>query len=357
MKVAVVLPRGMRFSPDGATSIDIVAHDLICASRFRSSTYVIGEQNEAPFEDVDFRPVATGRPSFVAREVVAELAFDRPDVIVVHQHPETAARIARGVPGIPVLLHRHGLLKESRGFLSRWRKERQLSQMAGIIFVSDFIRQSFLAQFPKLANRTGVIFNAVDTALWHPSTEKRKEVVYVGRARQDKGILPLIAAFKTLTNPDWCLKLILGVQTDTEAAFFAEVESRTANSSKIELLKNEQSAAVQDHLARASIAALPSIVREGFPRAVVEAMACGCAVVATRQGGTPEAAGDAAILLETPDASDFTARLSETLKDLTMDRDLLGEMCSKARAHALSNLGIEAVARSYDDLLSRTAGL
>ncbi|WP_417668240.1 glycosyltransferase family 4 protein [Roseibium sp.] len=357
MKVAIVLPRGMKFSPQGATSIDIVAHDLTLASRFHGSTYVVGEAVSEPFADVDFRSVPPGSQTDLAKSFVEVLKGDLPDVIVVHQHPETAARIARKLPDVPVLLHRHGLLKENRGAFSRWRKGRLFAGLAGIVFVSSFIRDSFLAQFPNLASKTSVVFNGVGADVWAPAPSKQQTIVYVGRARQDKGVLPLIEAFRTLSASDWSLKLILGVQTEAETAFFAEIEALVANAKSIALVKNAQSDEVQRHLSEASIAALPSIVREGFPRAVVEAMSCGCAVVATRQGGTPEAAGDAALLLDRPDAPDFTERLTDALDKLTHNPETLQELSARARAHAVSNLSIAAVAAEYDDLLSRTAGL
>jgi len=356
MKIAVILPRGMQFSPQGATSIDIVARDLILKSRFRDTTYVIGAATPDPFEDVDFRPVHATNQASLVREFLKQLHADLPDVVVVHQHPETAAKISKALAKTPVLLHRHGLLKESRGVISKWKKRRQFSPIAGIVFVSGFIRDRFLAQFPSFEDRATVVFNGVDTSVWAPARSKRQEIVYVGRARQDKGILPLIGAYQTLARQDWSLKLILGVQTEAETTFAKQIREACADLENIAIFQNEPSAAVQKHLSEASIAALPSIVREGFPRAVVEAMASGCAVIATHQGGTPEAAGDAALLLEEPGADDFETRLKDSLAELIDDSQRRDQLANAGRQRVVNTLGLEAVANRYDSLLEKLGG-
>ena len=355
MKVAIILPRGMHFSPQGATSIDIVAHDLLLSSRFQASTHVLGAKVSNPYQNVAYEGLEAGSQSEMTRSIIQRLSAAPPDVAVVHQHPETAHAIAKDMPDCPVLLHRHGLLKEKRGHLSRFWKRRQFSKLAGIVFVSTFLEQRFLEQFPECSDKSNVIFNGIDTTIWAPDVEKHQTIVFLGRAREDKGILPLISAFKALQPDDWSLKLILGVQTDAEQHLFNEVSSHCRDIDSISILANEQSAAVRAHLGKASIAVLPSIVREGFPRAVVEALACGCAVVATRQGGTPEAAGDAAILLDNPHTSDFQARLQKVLADLLSDPERRQQLGLRARRHAITHLGLGAVAEAYDDLLEKTA--
>lgn len=351
MKVGVVLPRGMHFSPEGATSIDIVARDLMLASRYRGTSFIVGNAVNNPFADVDFRPVqAKGQAQMIGR-AVDELRKAQPDLVVVHQHPESAARIADALTGIPVILHRHGLLKHKRGFFSRWNKGRHFSRLAGLIFVSDFIRSDFLNVHPQHAEKSRVVFNGVDPDVWAPAHEKDHTIVYVGRAREDKGVLELFEAFQNLSIPGWRLKLILGVQTEAEAHFATRLEAARGIAKTVEILRNEPSAAVRDHLALASIAALPSIVREGFPRALVEAMACGCAAIATRRGGTPEAAGNAALLLDIAKDQDLRGELQSALIKLTSDADLRFRLSAASRQHVLDNLSISAVADQYDDVL------
>ena len=94
---------------------------------------------------------------------------------------------------------------------------------------------------------------------------------------------------------------------------------------------------------------ISSIVKEGFPRAVVEAMACGCATVATSSGGTPEAIGSHGILLD--EATQET--IKHALYELVHDPERIDRLGRAARAHAIDNLDINAKAIEYDSLLRK----
>jgi D-inositol-3-phosphate glycosyltransferase len=83
------------------------------------------------------------------------------------------------------------------------------------------------------------------------------------------------------------------------------------------------------------LVALPSSGAEAFPRAVIEAMACGKPVVATGAGGTPEAVDEGCtgfvVPARTPGA--LAARLHELLIDEGL-RIRMGR-CARRRAEAL----------------------
>lgn len=347
MKLGVVLPRGMHFSPKGATSIDIVARDLMLASRYRQSGFVVGEAVADPYDDVDFRPVDGSSHISIINNAIAVLKADTPDVIVVHQHPESAARIARALPDTAVLLHRHGLLKEKRGRLSQWLKERRFNHLAGFVFVSDFLRQRFLDSFPRYRPVSHVVHNALDTDDWAPAPEKTKTIVFAGRARPDKGIGELLEAFRACDAPGWQLVLILAAQTDVEKAYVETLTGATANDPACRIIVNATLQQVREEMAKALIGAIPSIVEEGFHRAAVEAMACGCATIATDRGGAPEATGGHALLLPEPD----TGSIRVALQRLIDDEPYRSELASAGRRHVEEHLRPAEIAARYDRLL------
>ena len=351
MKVAVVLLRGMVFSQNGATSIDLVARDLFLAGGYGNEAYVIGAKIDQPFDDVDFRAIdADGSKSFLKRAAQL-LESETPDLVVVHQHPESAAALAKMIAPVPVVLHRHGLLRHKRGFFSKWRKGRQFRQLAGVLFVSDFLRQRFLENYPQFADRAHVVWNGIDTEFWKPGTAKQRTIAFVGRARADKGILELISAFSALEADDWSLELGLAVQTEDERQLFDRLKGQISASDTINIRKNLSSTEVRDLLSRSAIAALPSIVEEGFHRAVIEAMACGCATIATQRGGAPEAAGTAGVLLPPLEGRALSQELQATLKQLIETGEERQRLSDIGRQHALERADIDVIADQHFKIL------
>jgi glycosyltransferase involved in cell wall biosynthesis len=71
-------------------------------------------------------------------------------------------------------------------------------------------------------------------------------------------------------------------------------------------------------LARAEIAAAPSVWNEPFARAAVEAMAHGAALIASRRGALPEVCGEAALYVEPSDIEDFAAALRRLTEDASL---------------------------------------
>ncbi|MBD8891921.1 glycosyltransferase family 4 protein [Roseibium litorale] len=351
MKAGIVLPRGMHFSPQGATSIDIVAHELLSGSRFKDQSYVLGASVEGPYSGIDFRPLKARRQNDLISAAIKGLKRDRPDVIVVHQHPESAARIAKALAPTPVVLHRHGLLRAERSWFSKWCKQRQFNRLSGLIFVSGFLRSRFLASYPSLKARCQIAYNSLDTDFWRPAAEKQQTICFVGRARADKGIRELVEAFVSSPCPSWELTLILAVLTEEERQFCSGIEAMTFGHPEIRILRNLTQEGVRDQLATAQIAVFPSIVEEGFHRAAIEAMACGCATIGVNRGGVPEATGGAALLID--QVSPQTIR--QPLDRLMSRPEEISRLAAAGRAHVQSKLETRLVCGQYDDLLETIA--
>jgi glycosyltransferase involved in cell wall biosynthesis len=90
---------------------------------------------------------------------------------------------------------------------------------------------------------------------------------------------------------------------------------------------------------RGSLCVVYPSLYEGFGIPVLEAMACGAAVVTSRGGATEEVAGDAAVLVDARDPAAIAAGIEEAI----------------ARRADLRGLGLErARAFSWDDTASRT---
>ena len=69
---------------------------------------------------------------------------------------------------------------------------------------------------------------------------------------------------------------------------------------------------------------------EGFGLTLLEAMTCGCPVVASRTGACPEISGDAAILADPRDPADFADKIRLILRDEVLWNDLQAKGLERA---------------------------
>ena len=93
---------------------------------------------------------------------------------------------------------------------------------------------------------------------------------------------------------------------------------------------------------------LPSVIREAFPRSVIEAMACGKPVVVTAGGGAPEAVEEGRSGFVVPPSNPIV--LGERLSCLAGDPARRKAMGAAARHRAEARFGLEQNARRTQDL-------
>ena len=89
---------------------------------------------------------------------------------------------------------------------------------------------------------------------------------------------------------------------------------------------------------------------EGFGLTVLEAMACGTAVVCSRDGALPEVAGDAAVLADPTDAGELAAAIRSVLDDASLRSDL-----GRRGVERSARFSWEATARATRDVYRSAA--
>jgi glycosyltransferase involved in cell wall biosynthesis len=194
-----------------------------------------------------------------------------------------------------------------------------------------------------------VIPNPVDLAHFrrptgrapHLGEPRRKKMTALGRLDPQKGYDLLIDAFASLADrhPDWDLT-IYGAGGNPEI-FAQQAESRGL-AGRVFLPGATRD--VASKLQETDLFVHPTRY-EGFPNAVVEALAAGCCVLATDcPGGTREILvdGDYGVLVPNEDS----AALAEALDDLLGNSDRRDEFQQKAR-DAVSQLDMVLIARRW----------
>ena len=179
----------------------------------------------------------------------------------------------------------------------------------------------------------------LDAARWQPPV-----IVAAGRLAEAKNYPLLIEAFAILREHTPASLFILG-QGDQEPAVRAMIQNRGLGGC-VHLCgfrKNPWS-----YIARADVFALTSRY-EGFGNVLVEAMACGVPVVATRSPGTEEivTTGADGLLVDRHEPVAVAAALAEVLGNAYERR----RMAETARRHA-ERYRTESVALAYDRALT-----
>jgi glycosyltransferase involved in cell wall biosynthesis len=205
------------------------------------------------------------------------------------------------------------------------------------------------------SERIKVIFNGVDASKFQPREQaqrQRPQVSTVGAIYALKGQLYLMdaaamikAEFDALrvccygkANDDSYLEKCRGKVTSLQLEGCVEFMGPT----------NEPWTAYND----ADVIIFPSI-SEGFPYAVVEAMACGAAIVATNVGGVAEALGDCGMLVPARNPRALADAVCLLLRDET-ERRRLGKMArARVLRHFTEQISLESYEHTYLGLQSR----
>lgn len=205
-----------------------------------------------------------------------------------------------------------------------------------LICNSAVLKESMIKRFGVAPERVVVIPNGVDTEYFQPAWNLRAPeptILYLGRLHPAKDPLTMLKAFRIVIQcrPEARLDLVgYGPLQDQVASFLATNGLRQ----KVNCTPGTED--VRSFLARAWVLALPS-AWEGSPNVVLEAMAMGVPVVATKVAGVPELVDDSRTGLLVP------PRQPEALA-----RSLLEVLDHDDRRRAMGQAAKEAIQTKHD---------
>jgi glycosyltransferase involved in cell wall biosynthesis len=174
---------------------------------------------------------------------------------------------------------------------------------------------------------------------------KPNHLLFLARVTREKGIFELLEAVGMLRKRGENVHLT--VAGDGEALSQAkQLAAHLAISEFVEFVGYVRDDRKMSALSKSRIFVLPSY-REGCPVSMLEAMACGLAVVATGVGGIPEIVKDGTngIVLE----NGSSTRIAAGIEVLLRDPELLTRMSRQNRADAWSKYASNVVAPQIVD--------
>ena len=295
--------------------------------------------------------------------VVRRLRHNFPfDLIHAHfTYPDgVVASLLGRLYGVPVVITEHSLwLPWIRQYPNvQWQAARASGACDAHIAVSRAVRRH-IGEVTGDPGKVQVIPNAVDGEVFRAQPGQQRvagQILFVGIVREAKGVDVLLRAICELRRQRPGVRLVM-VGEPFYRAYMQEAERLTRLINDLGLvdcitvLGKQSPGRVAQLMSESQIVVLPSR-RESFGTVLIEALACGTPVVATRCGGPEDIVGPEVGYLVPPDDAPALARALKAVLDDTgaYAPDVL-------RQYALARFGAPAVGQQLAAQYARVLGL
>lgn len=246
----------------------------------------------------------------------------------------------------PKAYSKNSLFKQKKSYLNYVKNAQK------IICVSHSTEKDFAKYFPVKKSDIAVIPLGFDRELFHPTKSPKADspyIFYSGRIEERKNIIRLVKAFVKLKNEhDIPHQLILSGSFGFGFEKIIDyIKNEVEFSADIKILGYIEREEVPKLISNAEIYASPTLY-EGFGLSVLEAMACGAAIVTSKISSLPEVVGDAALLCDPLDENDIADKMYQLISDKNFRQDLQEKAIKQAQKFSW-----ESTATQTLDLLSK----
>jgi len=286
-----------------------------------------------------------------------EAALDwEPDGILLYEGSLLASvpRWRAAFPRTPLVLYVHNAV--SRSFLQRERRN-LFAKLDAVVCVSDALRLTTVPRLGRLADAIHVVHNGVDIDFFTPAGRRRRiagsplSVLFAaGQIAPHKGAHLLLRAADLAARTEGVeIHLRVVGSSDYDAGQSLSDYERSLRATDVhsrlhlEFVPFVNRETLRQFYRSADVVAVPSDYEDPFPLVVLEAMACGAAVVTSGRGGLREAGGAAAVHVDAHDDGAFAAVLARFAND------------SDALAVAQQNSLDRASSKSWEEAYHRLA--
>jgi glycosyltransferase involved in cell wall biosynthesis len=213
-----------------------------------------------------------------------------------------------------------------------------LRRASRVIAISDFTRRELIRRYQVPEWKIAVVpeaaaagYAVMPDARSRPLPAGVREpfVLAVGNLEPRKNLQRLIEAFGAVVTDGFQGSLVIAGQSKYQGEAAGAAAARLGLGERVVFTGYVEDASLALLYNRAALFIYPSLY-EGFGLPPLEAMACGCPVVASNATAIPETVGDAAILVDPLSVSEMAKAMVRVLGD----KDLAGSLSAAGRAHA-----------------------
>jgi glycosyltransferase involved in cell wall biosynthesis len=225
-------------------------------------------------------------------------------------------------------------LSVGKARLARYYEDIVIKRSKGVIVTTQAIKGEIASRISKAKNKIHIVPNYVETNTFYPYPNRlpANKIVFVGRLSEEKNLLSLIEAIRA---ENITLEIIgSGPQEPELRAFVLRTGAKVIFKGP---LPNEM---LPGELNQAKIFLLPSLY-EGHPKALLEAMSCGLAVIGADVEGIRNVIshGETGWLCQ-PNAESIRAAIQHLLSH----PDLCQELGRNARKFILDHFSLDQIA-------------
>lgn len=315
------------------------------------------QAQSVPLEKVSMR----GKFDLTAAKRLARV-FKELDCQFLHAHTPRSLLVASGAAkllGCPLVYHVHSPVgRDSKrawaNRLNTWLETRCLQKASRLICVSDSLRD-YMRGLGHTDDRLRVVHNGVPVAGMEASLDNVRPFWKIGMValfRPRKGLEVLLEALHKLSEQNMPVKLqCIGAFESPE--YELEILELAARLNVGHLIEWTGFASdVSARLKQLQMLALPSLFGEGLPMVVLEAMAVGLPVVASKVEGVPEAVrdGQEGLLFEPGNAAELASQLRQLVTNKALWHELSYAGWQRQRDSFSDHSMAAGVAAVYDEL-------
>lgn len=337
MKIAIIAPLAERVPPKTYGGTERVVHALVeelvlmghTVTLFASgdsitsanlvSVYPISLREAAIKDIYGFNPWTS---------LNIGLAYARQDEFdIIHDHMGRVSLPTANIARTPVVMTEHGPIKRET------RKLYRTLRNPYVVSISNSQREPA----PDL-NYIGTVYNGLPMDDYPFSEEHDDYLLYVGRFSMDKGVHTAIEVAQDLN-----MRLIMAAKLDPQNVPYFKQFIEPHLSKKIQWVGEVDEEERNKLYSRAKAFLHPVTWREPFGLTLIEAMACGCPVIAMNKGSIPEIIKDGETGFVVEDVDEMINVIDELD---TIDR-------KQCRKHALENYNAKKMAQEYEQIYKK----